>query len=244
MLIPILAFLTGWLTSIWVNHAATAIPAKETIWQQPYYQSSHRPKPLSAWSAFVAHITHTDKCPQTGQPDGLRPYLVELALPVIFVFLSLRYPPTLYLVFLLVYTTILVLLTITDLEHRLIQNVIILPAIILGVAGSFVTPTFNWRQALLGGALAFIIFYLLAILARGGLGSGDVTLSAFLGIIIGFPNIIYALIFGVLLGGAVSAILVILRRVTLKTFIPYGPFLIVAGWVMLVWGDQIQQLLL
>ena len=70
------------------------------------------------------------------------------------------------------------------------------------------------------------------------------TLSAFLGIIIGFPNIIYALIFGVVLGGLVSAILVLFRQVTLKSFIPYGPFLIIAGWVMLVWGEQIQQLLL
>ena len=160
MLLPIISFVLGWLTSIWVNHAATAIPAKETIWQRPYYHQSHLPKPRSAWSAFIANFTQTDRCPKTGQTDGLRPYIVEIALPVIFVFLSLRYPPNIYLVFLFIYTTILVLLTITDLEHRLIQNIVILPAILFGVAGSFVTPTFNWRQALLGGghwpSLSFI----------------------------------------------------------------------------------------
>ncbi|MEM7031295.1 MAG: A24 family peptidase [Chloroflexota bacterium] len=243
-LIFLLILLVGWLVGIWVNHAGTVIPAKETIWQPPYYRNSKVRKPVSAWSGITAYLSGTYRCPQTGQSIGIRPPLVELSLAILFLFLSIRYSISIYFVFLLLYTTILALLTVTDLEHRLIQNIIILPALLIGVVGSFFSPNISWRQALLGGALAFIIFYVLAILARGGLGSGDVTLSAFLGVIIGFPNIVFALTFGVLLGGIVSALLVIARVVTLKTFIPYGPFLIFTGWAVLIWGEEIRRYML
>jgi len=77
------------------------------------------------------------------------------------------------------------------------------------------------------------------LLSRGGLGEGDVTLSTFLGLIIGFPFILLSLGFGVFLGGFVAALLLITRRVGLKTFIPYGPFLTITGWIMLIWGVKI-----
>ncbi len=97
----------------------------------------------------------------------------------------------------------------------------------------------TWRQAMVGGALAFIVVYIAALVSRGGLGEGDVTLSTFLGFILGFPHIILSLLFGVFFGGVVAFLLLISGRVTLKTFIPYGPFLTITGWIMLVWGAEI-----
>ena len=235
----LLATFLGWLVGVWINHAGNVLPARESLFQIPYYRASYTPKPIQAWSAIVAYLTNTHRCPKTGESIGIRPVLVELGTPLLFVFLVNRYEPTVYVIFLLLYTAILVLLTVTDMEHRLIQNVVILPAILLALLGAVVSPNINWQLSLLGGAVGFIIFYLLALLARGGLGSGDVTLSAFLGLIIGFPHIIIALILGMFLGGIVSALLLITRQVTFKSFIPYGPFLIVTGWAMLVWGDVI-----
>jgi leader peptidase (prepilin peptidase)/N-methyltransferase len=66
-----------------------------------------------------------------------------------------------------------------------------------------------------------------------------VTLSTFLGVIVGFPYILLSLTFGVFLGGFVAFLLLVTRRVGLKTFIPYGPFLTITGWVMLIWGSEI-----
>lgn len=239
IVLSLLAILLGWFIGVWINHAGNVLPARETLFQIPYYRSSHTPKPIQAWSAVVAYLTNYHRCPATGESIGIRPLLVELGTPLLFLYIVNRYEPTIYLVFLLVYTAILVLLTVTDMEHRLIQNVVILPAILIALFGSVVSPNINWQLAFFGGAIGFIIFYLLALLARGGLGSGDVTLSAFLGLIIGFPHIIISLILGMFLGGIVSALLLITRRVTFKTFIPYGPFLIVTGWAMLIWGDII-----
>jgi len=131
------------------------------------------------------------------------------------------------------------LVTVTDLEHRLILNIVILPAILFALIVSFVDPAMNWKVALVGGVSGFLLSYIAALVSRGGLGGGDVTLSTFLGLILGFPQILLGLIFGVFLGGVTAFLLLIIRRVGLKTYIPYGPFLTVTGWVMLIWGDSI-----
>jgi len=258
----------GWLTGVIINHLANVLPLKETLFQRPFCKRRlnfngqefistakkgeeanaepsycHAPRPAIAWSGLLAYLSGHQRCSACGKAIGLRSLAVELLTPIFFVFLYQQYVLSTYLLFALLYTAILILLTVTDLEHRLIQNVVILPAILLALVGSFYSPYFNWRQAILGGAIGFVVFYALAILARGGLGSGDVTLAAFLGLITAFPNIILVIVYGMLLGGIISAILLVTRRATMKTFIPYGPFLIVTGWAVLIWGDALSKLI-
>ncbi len=253
----------GWLVGVFINHIANVLPLKETPWQIPFCarrlnfdgleavsmaqkgdapaaaQICHVPRPSLAWSALLAYLAHRQHCPSCGKSLGVRPLVVELSTPLLFGVLFQQFGWSLYLGFTLLYTAILVLLFVTDLEHRLIQHVVILPAILLALAGSPFSSTATWQQAIVGGAAGFAIFYLLALLARGGLGEGDVTLSAFLGLIIGFPNIIVALLYGILLGGLVSVVLLVTKRATLKTFIPYGPFLILMGWVVMAWNESL-----
>ena len=127
--------------------------------------------------------------------------MVEIATPVFFIFLMDYYGISGYLGWVSLYTAILILVTVTDLEHRLIFNVVILPSILLALVGMFATGTPPWPAALVGGAAAFVLVYVAALLSRGGLGEGDVTLSTFLGLIIGFPFILLGLGFGVFFGG-------------------------------------------
>jgi leader peptidase (prepilin peptidase)/N-methyltransferase len=114
-----------------------------------------------------------------------------------------------------------------------------LPAIFFALAAAFFTPGLSWRAAIVGGITGFLLSYIAALISRGGLGGGDVTLSTFLGLILGFPQILLSLAFGVFLGGLVALLLLVARRVGLKTYIPYGPFLTITGWIMLIWGDAI-----
>jgi leader peptidase (prepilin peptidase)/N-methyltransferase len=189
----------------------------------------------------VVWVTGQRTCNHCGAPRKslIRSVIIELVSPILFVFLLGRYGFSLELGLVSVYTAILVLITVTDLEHRLIFNVIILPSILLAIGASFITPGLSWRAALVGGVTAFILVYLAALASRGGLGGGDVTLATFLGFILGFPHIILSVTFGVFLGGFVAFVLLVTGRVGLKTFIPYGPFLTITGWIMLIWGAEI-----
>lgn len=144
-----------------------------------------------------------------------------------------------------VYISVLLLLGVTDLEHRLIPNVIILPAILLALVAGFWADWMSWQAALLGGAIGLLFFgvaYALAnVLYPGkiGLGMGDVTLATFIGLAVGFPSAMTAIVLGILLGGLVSAFLLLTRRATLQTAIPYGPFLILGGLIAMFWGPAI-----
>lgn len=71
------------------------------------------------------------------------------------------------------------------------------------------------------------------------MGGGDANLAAFIGLITGFPEVILALLITVLLGGAVSVILVLGRVKKLKSYIPYGVFLAAGGLAVLVFGQAI-----
>lgn len=241
MIIPIILYvLLGWLVGLAINHAADILPKRETVFQWPKCLSCGTKRPLPAWSAWLAYLTGQQTC-QCGQirPTRIRSLIIEIVTPAFFVFLITYYGISVYLGWVTLYTAILILITVTDLEHRLIFNVVILPSILLSIAGAFVTDIPPWPVALVGGGAAFVVVYIAALLSRGGLGEGDVTLSAFLGLIIGFPYILLSLGFGVFLGGFVAALLLITRRVGMKTFIPYGPFLTITGWIMLIWGVEI-----
>jgi leader peptidase (prepilin peptidase)/N-methyltransferase len=144
-----------------------------------------------------------------------------------------------------VYITVLLLLAVTDLEHRLIPNSIILPAILLALVAGFLVDWMTWKAALLGGAVGLVFFGVAYALANVfypgmiGLGMGDVTLATFIGLAIGFPSALVAIVLGILMGGLVSTILLLARRATLQTAIPYGPFLILGGLVAMFWGPAI-----
>ncbi len=233
--------LFGWLVGVGINHAADFLPTRQTIWQRPTCFNCGTFRPLPAWSVILAQVSGHQTCPGCGQPrpTHIRSVVIELLTPVIFVFLLQRYGYTFDLFTTTLYSSILLLITVTDLEHRLIFNIVILPSILVALLISFVDPSMPWLVAAVGGGLGFILSYIAALASRGGLGGGDVTLSTFLGLILGFPHILLSLGFGVFLGGFTAFILLITRRVGLKTFIPYGPFLTITGWIMLIWGAEI-----
>jgi leader peptidase (prepilin peptidase)/N-methyltransferase len=77
--------------------------------------------------------------------------------------------------------------------------------------------------------------YLLAIpFGAGAIGQGDLKLLVSVGLLAGALNLFYALIAGALLAGLVVGVLVFTRRITMKSFVPYGPFLIAGTlWAIL-----------
>ena len=119
-----------------------------------------------------------------------------------------------------------------DLKHRLILDKVTYPAAALALVLAAVTPGLSFPRALLGGAVVGGFFLLFHLVSRRGIGLGDAKLGALIGAVtgLGFDSAthleaIYAVIFGVFLGGFVALILLVTRLRSLKDPIPYGPFL-------------------
>ncbi len=154
------------------------------------------------------------------------------------------------------YSSLLLLIAVIDLETRLIPHVLIYPAILLALLASPLDPRLTWQRAVVGGVTGFLFFALLAWLtgllfrltgkaaggpasALAGFGGGDVNLAAFIGCIVGFPGVLTGLAAGILLGGVVSLLLLLTGRGPRGTFIPYGPFLCAGGWYALMVAPQL-----
>ncbi len=179
----------------------------------------------------------------------LRAPIVVVVTALAFAVLVARFGVTIQFALTAIYTFVFLVVLVTDLEHRLIFDVVILPATLFAaIASPLAQP--NWRLPLLGGVSAFVIvlgIYLFAeIFARarkihisgGAFGQGDVKLAAFMGVVVGFPNVFPAILYTILLGGLGAFVflayqLVVHRRVALTAAIPYGPYFCIAGWWMM-----------
>jgi prepilin signal peptidase PulO-like enzyme (type II secretory pathway) len=131
---------------------------------------------------------------------------------------------------------LLLVLTATDLEQRRLPHLVLDPIIVLAVAFVPFNPTVAPLDALIGAAAAMVSLGVLGLVIRGGVAMGDIYLIAPLGLILGWPAIFGAIFIAALLSALASLALLITRRVGLKSYIPFGPFL-AAGAVLTLLRD-------
>ena len=133
-----------------------------------------------------------------------------------------------------VFVLVLVQVIFFDFEHRLILDRVIFPAMALALVVSlFGHPWWAGIASGLGVGLVFLLLGLVgqAIFKAEALGFGDVKLALFMGLLVGWPSIVQAVFYGVLLAGLAS-VWVIIRNRSMKGTIAYGPYL--AGGTLIV----------
>jgi leader peptidase (prepilin peptidase) / N-methyltransferase len=149
--------------------------------------------------------------------------------------LTLRFSDPVPAVIFGAYTAMLVLLLATDLDQRLLPNEFTLPAIpivlLIDIAG--LNPLVPVADLPIALAVALIIPGILLLVSipfgAGAIGLGDIKLLVSVGLLAGAYRLFIGVLYGALLAGLVIIVLLALRRITLKTFIPFGPFLIIGA---------------
>jgi leader peptidase (prepilin peptidase)/N-methyltransferase len=139
------------------------------------------------------------------------------------------------------YVAALVVLFATDLDQRLLPDPITLPLIVFAGAVTLAgwSPWVHTNDDLLWALAASVVvpvaLFLLSVpFGQGAIGQGDLKLLVSVGLLAGAMNLVYGLVAGALAAGIAVAILLVGRRLTLQSFVPYGPFLILGVlWVML-----------
>ena len=116
---------------------------------------------------------------------------------------------------------------------------LIYPSGVVSLPVSDFLPQLGIVQATIGGGIGLGLFLLIALISKGGMGWGDVKMTALIGLVIGFPLIFVALFLAVILGGLVGGILLLLKIRKRKEGIPFGPFLSLATIVTLLCGSNI-----
>ncbi len=228
-----------------VNLLADVLPHRYQQVSRPTCPACDQPRSAIQSLAVPAFLIGQRKCPSCGRPIAWRNPIVELALAALFALLYNFYGDQLVkLVLASFFTSVLLLVTVTDFEHRLIPNRAILPAIAIAALASPLWFGPGWYLALVGGAIGYGVFWVVAVLGdkflgRGAMGWGDVRLAAFVGLITGFPGVVTALVVTIIAGGVISLILLLTRIVNLRSGIPYGPFICLGGFITMLYGQQI-----
>jgi leader peptidase (prepilin peptidase)/N-methyltransferase len=153
---------------------------------------------------------------------------------------GLRFDDPVELIVFAVWAAMLTVMFATDLDQRLLPDVLTLPlipiAIVLVLADldPFVARADLPVAALTAVLVPVGLFALSLPFGAGAFGLGDVKFLIGFGLLAGAERFIVGLVSGILLAGVVIVVLLVLRRIRLRTFIPYGPFLILGAlWALL-----------
>ena len=140
-----------------------------------------------------------------------------------------------------------VVLFATDLDQRLLPDVLTLPLVPLALvlfalgANPYVHEPSDLLLAAISAAILPLGMYLLSLpFGPGAIGLGDLKLLAGFGLLAGAWRLVAALVFGAIVAAVVIVALIAFRRITLRSYVPYGPFLILGClWAMLVLSDMV-----
>lgn len=151
-----------------------------------------------------------------------------------FAWLGTRTAPADETLFLLMGFSFFMLTAVIDFKFRLVLNVVVYPAIAAALVVHITVLHSDLRGVLIGGALAFGVFYLVARLKPGELGGGDVKLAALIGLAFGFPHMLLVLLVGAGVGAG-AAIILLARGSRRQHRIPYAPFLCLGAILILLY---------
>ncbi len=151
----------------------------------------------------------------------------------------------------LVFTWALVALTVIDLDHQVLPDIITLPLMWLGLLLSLVwqpgpalsIPVDPW-SAIIGAAAGYLSLWLVywsfkLLTGKEGMGYGDFKLFAAFGAWMGWQMLPLVILLSAFTGAVVGIVLIALRGRDRNIPIPFGPYLAAAGWIALMWGPQI-----
>jgi len=258
-LIVALAGALGLLIGSFLNVVIYRVPLKRSIVQPPSAcpNCGHRLAwyeniPVFSWFALRA------KCRSCGEPISMRYPLVELATGLFFALVAWfalatfddgAATPSVFvaLVGLLYLAAVSVVLTCIDLETHTLPNVIVLPAyvvviVLLGTASLLAGDVGALLRGVVGLIGLFAVYYLMALVYRGGMGFGDVKLAGVLGFALawlGWDVFVVGAFAPFVLGGVFAIVLIAFTKAGRKTRVPFGPWMLAGAWVGIFAGPGI-----
>ena len=170
--------------------------------------------------------------------------VVETLTAILSVIVAWRFGATVQAAAALVLTWSLIALSFIDLDRQLLPDVITLPMLWLGLLLSVFTVFEDSSASIVGAVCGYLILWLVyqvfkLLTGRVGMGYGDFKLLAMLGAWLGWSRLPMIVLMSSLVGAVVGLLMILIQQRDHRIPIPFGPFLALAGWVALLWGDQL-----
>ena len=190
------------------------------------------------------------KCAKCGNPISVRYPIVELSTAILSAAVAWKFGIVWYTGAALVLTWMLVALTVIDIDHQLLPDNMTLPLMWLGLLLSLAAtiPSIGLpvdpRSSIVGAVAGYLslwsVFHLFKLLTgKEGMGYGDFKLFAAFGAWFGWQMLPLIIMLSAFAGAAIGIGLIVIRGRDRNIPIPFGPYLAVAGWIALMWGDRL-----
>ncbi|WP_288374240.1 A24 family peptidase [uncultured Pseudomonas sp.] len=201
---------------------------------------------IRAWENIpvVSYLALRGRCSACKGRISPRYPLVELACAGLSLVVAWHFGVSVQALLALVLTWCLLALSLIDAEHQLLPDVLVLPTLWLGLVvnafGLFVPLADALWGAVVGYLSLWSVYWLFRLVTgKEGLGYGDFKLLALLGAWGGWQVLPLTLLLSSVVGAVIGLCLLRLRKASLGTTMPFGPYLAIAGWIAWLWGDEI-----
>jgi leader peptidase (prepilin peptidase)/N-methyltransferase len=206
-------------------------------------QCGHEIKP---WENIpvISYLFLRGKCSSCKTPISKRYPLVELSCGLLSAYIAWHFGFTWQAGGMLLLTWGLLAMSLIDADHQLLPDALVLPLLWLGLILNHFGLFTSLEDALWGAVASYLslwsVYWLFKLITgKEGMGYGDFKLLAMLGAWGGWQVLPLTILLSSLVGAVLGLIMLRLRNAETSTPIPFGPYLAIAGWISLLWGEQI-----
>ena len=196
--------------------------------------------PLFSW------LLLRGRCSDCGNPISPRYPIIEALTGLLSLAVAIHFGFTWTTAGALGLTWALITLSMIDFDVQLLPDSITLPFLWLGLLLSLSPYFVDPRSAIIGAAAGYLSLWSVyqlfkRLTGKEGMGYGDFKLLAMLGAWLGWQALPQIVLLSALVGAIVGVSLILLRGRDKNIPIPFGPYLAAAGWISLMWGEQINR---
>lgn len=249
----LVAFVFGAVVGSFLNVCIYRIPRGLSI-VRPGSRCPYCETPIRAWDniPIVSYILLKGRCRHCRAKISPRYPIVEALNGILYVMVLWRWGPGLPAFLFMAISSAAIVITFIDLDFQIIPDVITIPGTLIGLlAGSMILPDvfgpwspLGFKNSLIGALTGFGLFYIIAVLSRGGMGGGDIKMMAMVGATTGWKGVLATTFVGSLLGALVGLSLMALKGYGRKAKIPFGPFLALGWLISIFFGERLLRLYL
>ncbi|MEH6503175.1 MAG: A24 family peptidase [Cycloclasticus sp.] len=198
---------------------------------------------------ILSYLFLKGRCRSCLSSISIRYPIVELVTCVLSIMVAIKFGVTFQAGVALIFTWVLICLTLIDFDTQLLPDSITLPllwfALFISLFNIFVDPTTAIIGALAGYLSLWSVFWLFKLVTgKEGMGYGDFKLLAAIGALLGWKMLPLVVMLSAFVGAVIGLMLIVINERDKNTPIPYGPYLSAAAFIALLWGDEMNAMYL
>jgi len=192
----------------------------------------------------ISYVLQKGKCTQCGVHISFRYPFVELLTGAAFGWLAHHFGWQWTTLLFFTVSCLLIVQIFIDIDHKILPDPINYILLWLGIIAAAIGLTIPLYDAVLGALFGYLslwsFYWVFKLLTKKeGMGYGDFKLLAALGAFVGYQKLIIVIILSAGVGAIIGITLIALQKRDRHTQIPFGPYLAIAGWITIFWGDHI-----